>query len=95
MNAPTSARPGRNEPCPCGSGRKYKQCCLATDEARAAAARKVAAEATALVPVEGADAVEAAAPPRTPKHQTAQPWRNATSRGFVPRSTTPRKAGGS
>lgn len=20
---------GRNEPCPCGSGRKYKQCCLA------------------------------------------------------------------
>lgn len=19
---------GRNEPCPCGSGRKYKQCCL-------------------------------------------------------------------
>jgi hypothetical protein len=20
--------PGRNEPCPCGSGRKYKQCCL-------------------------------------------------------------------
>lgn len=21
------ARPGRNEPCPCGSGRKYKHCC--------------------------------------------------------------------
>ena len=20
--------PGRNEPCPCGSGKKYKQCCL-------------------------------------------------------------------
>jgi uncharacterized protein YecA (UPF0149 family) len=19
--------PGRNEPCPCGSGKKYKQCC--------------------------------------------------------------------
>nr|WP_272940578.1 SEC-C metal-binding domain-containing protein [Aeromonas veronii] len=19
---------GRNEPCPCGSGKKYKQCCL-------------------------------------------------------------------
>jgi hypothetical protein len=41
------------------------------------------------------EGVEAAAPPRAPKHQTAQPWRNATSRGFVPRSTTPRKAGGS
>lgn len=23
------ASPGRNDPCPCGSGRKYKQCCLA------------------------------------------------------------------
>ncbi len=22
-----SPRPGRNDPCPCGSGRKYKQCC--------------------------------------------------------------------
>jgi hypothetical protein len=24
-----SATPSRNAPCPCGSGRKYKQCCLA------------------------------------------------------------------
>jgi SEC-C motif len=23
---------GRNDPCPCGSGRKYKRCCLFTDE---------------------------------------------------------------
>ena len=23
-----SAKPGRNDPCPCGSGRKYKKCCL-------------------------------------------------------------------
>lgn len=22
--------PGRNEPCPCGSGRKFKKCCLPT-----------------------------------------------------------------
>ena len=22
-----SAKPGRNEPCPCGSGKKYKKCC--------------------------------------------------------------------
>lgn len=25
---------GRNEPCPCGSGKKYKKCCLDADEAR-------------------------------------------------------------
>lgn len=23
----TVRKPGRNDPCPCGSGRKYKQCC--------------------------------------------------------------------
>ncbi|PLL15652.1 YecA family protein, partial [Klebsiella michiganensis] len=23
------AKVGRNDPCPCGSGKKYKQCCLA------------------------------------------------------------------
>jgi SEC-C motif-containing protein len=23
-----SPKPGRNDPCPCGSGKKYKQCCL-------------------------------------------------------------------
>jgi uncharacterized protein YecA (UPF0149 family) len=25
--APGAAPPGRNDPCPCGSGRKFKACC--------------------------------------------------------------------
>ena len=25
---PATAKTGRNEPCPCGSGKKYKKCCL-------------------------------------------------------------------
>src|SRR5512137_791455 len=29
----TMVKPGRNAPCPCGSGRKYKKCCLPKDEA--------------------------------------------------------------
>ncbi len=29
--APGSAQPGRNEACPCGSGKKYKKCCGAPD----------------------------------------------------------------
>ena len=29
---------GRNHPCPCGSGKKYKHCCLAKDQAAALAA---------------------------------------------------------
>jgi preprotein translocase subunit SecA len=30
------ARVGRNDPCPCGSGKKYKKCCLKTNERRVA-----------------------------------------------------------
>lgn len=42
------AKTGRNEPCPCGSGKKYKQCCLAKDEAadRAAHADRTPAKAS-------------------------------------------------
>ena len=29
---------GRNDPCPCGSGKKYKKCCAAKDEAKQSAA---------------------------------------------------------
>jgi hypothetical protein len=31
---PLSSHYGRNVPCPCGSGKKYKRCCLAADEPR-------------------------------------------------------------
>jgi SEC-C motif-containing protein len=42
--------PGRNDPCPCGSGRKYKHCCLrATDAEESARARLRTAEGV-LVP---------------------------------------------
>ncbi|GEO16325.1 hypothetical protein MAE02_40210 [Microvirga aerophila] len=27
MPAPTFGKVGRNDPCPCGSGKKYKKCC--------------------------------------------------------------------
>jgi hypothetical protein len=91
MAAPTSARPGRNEPCHCGSGRKYKHCCLEKDDAKAAAARAKAAEEAATE-----SSAEAAAPAaRATKPQTHQPWKATTSRGFIPRSRTPRKVGGS
>ena len=28
------SKPGRNQPCPCGSGRKYKKCCGIKDDAQ-------------------------------------------------------------
>jgi len=39
---PDRPKAGRNAPCPCGSGRKYKKCCLGKDEAAAAARREPA-----------------------------------------------------
>lgn len=32
-----TTKPNRNDPCPCGSGRKYKQCCLQAESTTAAA----------------------------------------------------------
>ncbi|MBW1945743.1 MAG: SEC-C domain-containing protein [Deltaproteobacteria bacterium] len=28
LSAQATSKPGRNDPCPCGSGLKYKKCCL-------------------------------------------------------------------
>lgn len=36
MAGHASTRAGRNDPCPCGSGRKYKQCCLRQQDAEQA-----------------------------------------------------------
>ncbi len=44
------ALPGRNDPCPCLSGKKYKKCCLAADEERERQ-RFAAAREAALSPV--------------------------------------------
>ena len=88
-------RPGRNEPCHCGSGRKYKHCCLEKDEKKASAARaKAAAAAEAPEPPADADAA-AAKPKRAPKPESNQPWMATTNRGYIPRARTPRKVGGS
>lgn len=87
-----SDRPGRNDPCHCGSGRKYKRCCLEEDERKLSAARAEAIEAAAS---ETSDASEERAPKRPPKPQTQQPWKNATSKGFAPANRMPRKVGGS
>jgi len=79
---------GRNDPCHCGSGRKYKHCCLAKDEAEVRAASAEAAETRSAKP-------EPAAAPRPPKHQTYQPWKKsaANTHGFH-RVSLPRKVGG-
>jgi len=42
---PTKSKISRNDPCPCGSGKKYKNCCMAHD--KAAQAERVAWERAA------------------------------------------------
>jgi SEC-C motif len=90
MNKTTVARLGRNEPCRCGSGRKYKQCCLDKDESDARAAF---AKALAEAPASSPDAGRVSR--RAPKHQTQQPWKATNMRGAHQRVRTPRKVGGS
>lgn len=83
---------GRNDPCHCGSGKKYKQCHLAEDEAKARTERAKAAEAA---PAPAADADAAAPAPSGAKHQTRQPWKKAATNthGFG-KTSLPRKVGG-
>ncbi len=92
MTEPAAARPGRNDPCHCGSGKKYKRCCLEKDEKKAVKARAKAASDEAA---KTAEPEAAAAPKRPPKPQTHQPWKATATRGFVPKMRTPRKVGGS
>jgi len=83
---------GRNDPCHCGSGRKYKQCHLGKDEEAARAARAKAAEAAPPAPAE-AEAASHTAPAKH-AHTTQQPWKKGATntRGFQ-RMSAPRKVG--
>jgi len=96
-----STHPGRNEPCHCGSGKKYKHCCLAKDET--AEREKLAAEVSQpsepsepSEPSKAESGAQAASPPRTtrpPRHATRQPWKRTEARG--PMFNIPRRSGGS
>jgi len=85
---------GRNDPCHCGSGKKYKQCHLAADEAKAREARAKAADSAPVPEAEASAAPEKAG--GGPKHQTRQPWKKtATNTHGFGKTSLPRKVGGS
>lgn len=96
MTAP-SITLGRNDRCHCGSGKKYKQCCLDKDEQALRAERAAAA---AAAPEEAGETREA--PPSESHAKTAlphqklqQPWNRSprSGQGFA-RVNAPRKVGG-
>jgi len=91
---------GRNDPCPCGSGKKYKKCCMAKDEAKQhTVLEKEWTKSVKEFEKEKKDADEEAAknPGQTPKpvtHPTSSmkaPRHNAPT---APKMTMPRKSGG-
>jgi hypothetical protein len=98
------AIPGRNEPCACGSGKKYKHCCLSKDEAAARTAAAAAAKAAVEQPPAEQPPAEGAATTaqetartqtaRPPTHATKQPWKRNETRG-APKFNIPRRSGGS
>ena len=83
---------GRNDPCPCGSGQKYKKCCLAKDEAaRSAELAALAAEAAKAAEAaadaegeegdaQGASGKRAAAPARAHDAATSRPKTSAATK---------------
>jgi preprotein translocase subunit SecA len=103
LDTQTKQPAGRNDPCPCGSGKKYKNCHLDADEKKAREARSKAAEAaSAAAPAEPAagpataSASAGAAPPKA-KGKAPQPWKRGTAntRGFQRTSATRKVGGGS
>ena len=89
---------GRNDPCPCGSGKKYKKCCEAKEQAAEFAALEKR-HAQALKAAESAKKTEAAKPGGPP----ANPAKPAGPRGLpehrrnvfaAPKFNMPRKTGG-
>jgi hypothetical protein len=85
---------GRNDPCHCGSGKKYKNCHLGADDAKERQARaKLAAET--VVPAAAAEGEAQKLAPVAPRHTTRQPWKGGmqNTRGFQ-KVTASRKVGG-
>src|SRR5690242_16274581 len=91
--------PGRNEPCHCGSGKKYKKCCEDKD---AAATHKVLekqwseAEKVAAKKAEEEKTATPEASSNTPTKPTHQPQVSDHRRNTmtVPKFNMPRKTGG-
>jgi hypothetical protein len=63
---------GRNDPCPCGSGKKYKKCCLAKDEA--AARQAYAAQATVQREIAGSLDLPKPPPPSPLEQARGELW---------------------
>jgi hypothetical protein len=88
-------RPGRNDRCHCGSGKKYKQCCLSKDEAadqKARAKREKAEQAAAAKAAKAAEKAKAAGED-TGEEVEEKPVEHAQRRAPRPGAEQPWKRG--
>jgi hypothetical protein len=86
-------KPGRNDPCHCGSGQKYKKCHLASDDAarsaELSALAAAAAEAQAKVDAEAAEAEEKREKEESGDRPPTMPRAKAPG-AAAPKATAPR-----
>ena len=80
---------GRNDRCPCDSGKKYKNCHLAEDEAKRSAALKAREEQAIALAAENAEAEDDA----SPADKTKRPVGRNKARPESKARTADRKAG--
>jgi hypothetical protein len=93
---PPKKAPGRNDPCHCGSGKKYKQCHLDKDEAAAREARAKAmaeAEKNAPAPEPAKEGDKPAVKSHDKPNFHEQKGRGPNTKGFQ-RASSVRKVGG-
>ncbi len=72
-----SRTPSRNDPCPCGSGKKFKQCCSGKEASKAAARSKMIAVVVGgllVLGVVGYVRAVATSESATPTAQPGQVW---------------------
>ncbi len=80
---------GRNDPCHCGSGKKYKHCHLAKDEEAARKTREKASDETATETSNAGGQAE-----RTqPQKKSFQPWQGRANPHGFQRRAFQRKSG--
>src|SRR3954452_16556099 len=73
---------GRNDPCPCGSGKKYKKCCLVKDQEASSSQTNVIPpprSAVAPLPPDSSKAPTPALPPDPITERAESLWREFES----------------
>jgi hypothetical protein len=95
---PPAQLPGRNDPCHCGSGKKYKKCCEDKDSAATSAVLNKKWTEAEKAAAKKAEEEKAAEPEQSsaPNKPTNQPHVSDHRRNTmtVPKFNMPRKTGG-